>query len=161
MLKCLFLTISLLFGVKLYSDISASQTIVIEVETVTEFTLKGADPMMKVPLALAPRKGKVKRIHSGISYSFTCPDDCTKKIVGQLDRPTPNGLKINVYLSPPPGAITTGFQTLRPIETDLVKNIRGSDKTNNTQIIYEVIIDETFENYSVYERKVVFTFLDQ
>ncbi len=154
--------LGLMLANPLYSRVSASQTMVINVDPVTEFVLKGQDPVINVPVgANGLQTGSTTKFYSGISYSYSCVDGCSKKIIGQLDRNTPDGFDINVYLTAPEDALSTGFQTLNAVETDLVININGKSNTTNAQIVYEIVIDKDFQAFNNYERKVIYTFLDQ
>lgn len=153
---------TLVFFNSLYSRTSVFQKIIIVVEPFTELVIKGEDPVITVPMKSSDMlNGKITKSYEGISFSYSCSDGCIKKIIGQLDRDTPKGLDINVYLSAPEGALSTGFQTLSSVESDLIININGKSGVTNAQMSYQIVVDENFNLFNNYERKVIFTLIDQ
>ena len=138
------------------------QTITVKVLPSTSIVITGQDPEFEVVTEpLVPGDRRVTQFKTGISYSIVCADGCTKKIIAQLDNEMPQGTYFKVYMSPPPGATTTGFQTLSTIERDLVLNVSGTTVVKNASIIYEVDVDSSVMSLAPFTRKVIYTFIDE
>lgn len=141
---------------------TAMQTITVTVMPATNFVIVGEDPDFEI--TTQPLSGNSQRtfqLYTGISYSYSCCDKCTKKIIAQLDYNMPAGLILRVYMAPPEKGETTGFQDLSVIEKDLVINIKGDSEEKNATLIYELEYPENLGVLPSFSINVIYTFMDQ
>lgn len=161
MIRWLFL---LLLGIAPFFVFGSTtfQTIYVKILPATSIVITGEDPNFEVITEpLLPGETRITQFRTGISYSLVCSDGCTKKIIAQLDNEMPEGTKIRVYMAPPSGATTTGFQTLGPVEKDMVLHIDGNAIVKNSAIIYEIEVNSKVTSIPAFSRNVVYTLIDE
>lgn len=159
MKKWWFFLLILIVSTRIFSSSLATQTVTISIIHITRLALIGDDPIFEIKPD--PTSSTfVTQVHSKVSYSFVCTQGCQKKIIAQLDMEMPQGMQLKVYLAAPSGAVSTGFQVLGVIESDLVTNIPSSSNAGNADIIYELSVDLSKTPHGVISRDIIYTFMD-
>ncbi|MCL6590272.1 MAG: hypothetical protein K6U80_09995 [Firmicutes bacterium] len=112
-----------------------NQTISIPVAAITEFSISGAPPTLKINSAI-PGFEPGQAITANATYNITT-NESNKKITGIINSAMPPGAVLTVNLAAPPGAASLGDVALSTVAADLVTGI-SKVAVSGKQITYKL-----------------------